>query len=154
MNRISLMTSVQSRRKLDLVSLFSKTNRFCMDCKDERCGGYLAKRTDFPAAVAPSEVKEHSTEDGPIDHDSEVTDSFTCVIRLEKMINIFFLLFPAVTKDPCSVDPDPVRLVCREFHVLYSLAYSVPTLYLRAWRSGFHLHFNQAHASRRKINFY
>ena len=89
MNRISLMTSVQSRRKLDLVSLFSKTNRFCMDCKDERCGGYLAKRTDFPAAVAPSEVKEHSTEDGPIDHDSEVTDSFTCVIRLEKKRLIF-----------------------------------------------------------------
>ena len=43
----------------------------------------------------------------------------------------------SVTKDPCSIDPDPsFRPVCREFHVLYSLAHAVPTLYLRAWRSG------------------
>ena len=41
------------------------------------------------------------------------------------------------TQDPCSIDPDPsFRPVCREFHVLYSLAHAVPTLYLRAWRSG------------------
>jgi hypothetical protein len=40
-------------------------------------------------------------------------------------------------QDPCSIDPDPsFRPVCREFHVLYSLAHAVPTLYLRAWRSG------------------
>ncbi|XP_046639407.1 ubiquitin-like-conjugating enzyme ATG10 isoform X2 [Daphnia pulicaria] len=87
---------------------------------EEHCGGYLSKRIDYyPVAVAePSAESAGGTrlKDDDIDHDSAIE--------------------PSEHDDPCSIDPDPsFRPVCREFHVLYSLAHAVPTLYLRAWRS-------------------
>nr|CAH0107956.1 unnamed protein product [Daphnia galeata] len=91
---------------------------------EEHCGGYLIKKMDYPVDVAEPTAASDGTrlkddDDSTIDHDSAADATE-----------------PSDEQDPCSIDPDPsFRPVCREFHVLYSLAHAVPTLYLRAWRS-------------------
>ncbi|KAK4028983.1 hypothetical protein OUZ56_022000 [Daphnia magna] len=81
---------------------------------EENGGGYLAKRMDYPVAIGEPSERTLSARVATIDHDS-VTEPYEI--------------------DPCSIDPDSsFRPVYGEFHVLYSLAHAVPTLYLRAWR--------------------